>query len=327
METGADPILQADEVIQAASPALWAALSPLGRRAHQPAAFLPLQTAEARGKAFNATIGQITDGRGGAVPLPTMAAALAGLSPAERSQAFLYSPVEGLAPLRRRWRAWQRRDQPEERPSSLPLVTYGTAHARSLAFQFFAVEGRTVVLPSPGHPEDLDHLEVRIGARALPVDLHAGHFDPTAPARALSGVPDGEPAVVLLDFPRPNGYLPTGKERSALRHSLIEAAEHRPLVVVVDDTWEQPGVPSTSLFWGLIGRHGNLVPLKVDGADGPLGFPGGRVGFLTFPFDPESGIAKALESKLKMVLRAQVGSPSAAAQTILLAALSGAERD
>ncbi|HET9227376.1 MAG TPA: hypothetical protein VFR31_11965, partial [Thermoanaerobaculia bacterium] len=59
--------------------ALRATLSPLGRRVQQPAAFLPLQTAQARGKRFNATIGQITDGHGKAVPLPTMEAVLSEL--------------------------------------------------------------------------------------------------------------------------------------------------------------------------------------------------------------------------------------------------------
>jgi hypothetical protein len=39
---------------------------------------------------------------------------------------------------------------------------------------------------------------------------------------------------------------------------------------------------------------------------------------LTFPFAPESEIAVALESKVKMLLRAEVGPPSAASQTILL---------
>ena len=41
--------------------------------------------------------------------------------------------------------------------------------------------------------------------------------------------------MVLIEFPREEtGYMPTGHERSALRHSLIEIAEHRPLVAIVD---------------------------------------------------------------------------------------------
>jgi aspartate/methionine/tyrosine aminotransferase len=316
-----DPILEADAVSEQECHALWEALSPLGRRARQPAAFLPLQTAEARGKAFNATIGQITDGHGRAVPLPSMAAALAGLPEAERSRAFLYSPVEGLPELRQRWREWQRRDQGEERPSSLPLVTVGTSHARLLAAEMFVTESRTVITFEPCPPEERDLFETRLGARLHPLPLQDGRFDPTAAVRALGEVPVGEPAVLLLRFPNDGGYTPKYREKMAFRRSLAEGATERPVIVLVDDTWEVPDAPSGSFFWLLHGCHPNVVPIKLDGADGHLGFSGGRVGFLTFPFAPESGIAKALESKVKMLLRAEVGSPSAAAQMVLLRGL------
>ncbi|HEV2856262.1 MAG TPA: hypothetical protein VHC97_25960 [Thermoanaerobaculia bacterium] len=319
MSPGLDPILDANALIERECPALWEAFSPLGHRAQQPANFLPLQTAEARGKPFNATIGQITDGHGRAVPLPTMDAALAGLEDGEPSRAFLYSPVEGLADLRRAWREWQRRGVQPELPSGLPIVTCGTAQARCLALEMVVGEGRAVVVRAGGPPGDRDLLEQRLGAHVLETPPHRGRFDPTVVSQALSSLKNGEPAVVLLEFPREGtGFMPTGHERSALPHSLIEIAEHRPLVVVVDDCWEVPETPSGSLFWGLIGRHPNLVPIKVDGADGHFGFPGGRVGFLTFSFDPESGIAVALESKVKMLLRAELGSPSATTQMILL---------
>ncbi len=292
---GADPILEPDVVIQETSPALWEALSPLGRTLRQPASFLPLQTAEARGKAFNATIGQITDGRGGAVPLPSMAAALAGLDEAERSRAFLYSSVEGFPDLRRLWRDWQRRGVRSEIPSSLPMVTVGTAHALALAAELVVGVGRQVVLPDPCPPGARDLFVMRLGARLAVCDCcQGGRFDPAAITRSLIDLPEGEPAVVLLEFPREaTGYTPTSRERASLCWSLATAAERRPLMVIVDDTWEGLGTPSSSLFWGIVGLHTNLVPLKVDGADGQLGFAGGRVGFLTFPFAPESGIAIA----------------------------------
>ena len=290
-----DPILEADAVIQRESSALWEALSPLGRRARQPANFLPLQSVEARGKPFNATIGQITDGHGRAVPLSPMAAALAGLDDAECSRAFLYSPVDGLPELRRAWRDWQRRGQRPELPSSLPIVTVGPAHARCLAAELFVAEGRSVVLPQPCQPEIRDLFTQRLGSCPF--------------AGRLPELPIGEPAVVLL--------AAIGAEIDML----VETAEHRPLIVIVDDTWEDLERPSQSPFWSLAGRHPNLVPIKIDGADGHLGFPGGRVGFLTFPFEPESPVAVALESKVKMLLRAEAGSPSAATQVVLLRAL------
>lgn len=237
----ADPVLDANRFLQEAAPAVWEALSPLGHLARQPANFLPLQTAEARGKPFNATIGQITDGHGRAVPLPSMAAALPDLSEEERSRAFLYSSVEGLADLRHAWRGWQRRGQKDESPSSLPLVTVGTAQVRCLAADLFVTEGRTVILPGSCREGDHDLFSLRLGARVL-------KSDPSL----LAGLPEGEPAVVV------SGDLtdPT---------SLLEIAAHRPLVVIVDDSLDTPG---NSLFWSLTGRHPNLIPLKVDGAEG-----------------------------------------------------------
>ncbi|HTG35855.1 MAG TPA: aminotransferase class I/II-fold pyridoxal phosphate-dependent enzyme [Thermoanaerobaculia bacterium] len=321
--TSVDPVTDANTFLEKAAPAVWAALSPLGRRALQPVHFLPLQTAEARGKPFNATIGQITDGHGAAVPLPSMAAALSGLDEAERSRAFLYSPVEGIPELRRAWRDWQRRGQRPDLPSALPIVTVGTAQARALAAELFVDEGRKVILPHPGREGDEELFALRLGAQPLPCACtHGGHFDPAAVSRHLADLPEGEPAVVLLEFPREEtGYIPVTRERLALCSALAAEAERRPLVVIVDDTWAGLGTPSSSLFWGLTGRHPNLIPIKVDGADGQLGFPGGRVGFLTFPYEPESDLARSLESKAKMLLRAQVGSPSTTAQVILLRAL------
>jgi hypothetical protein len=259
-----------DDAIREAAPALWAALSPLGRSVQQPANFLPLQTAQARGKAFNATIGQITDGRGKAVPLPTMEAALSELDDAARSQAFLYSPVEGLADLRRAWRERQQRERPDAPPSSLPLVTVGAEQARAILGDLFAGEGRIVVLPEPVRPSDRDLFHLRLAA-----DVRS----------TLDGLPDGEPVLAV--------------DRD--KEELLRAAERGPVVAIVD-----------GLFWDLIGVHENLVPVRVEEIEGK------EVGFLTFPFPPDSAVADALEKKVKMLLRAQIGSPPAVTQVFAL---------
>jgi hypothetical protein len=309
-----------DDPLRAASPALFAALSPLGRRLRMPANFLPQQTAEARGKRFNATIGQITDGHGRAVPLPSLAAALAGLPEAARSRALLYSPVEGLAELRERWRARQRRGQPADRPSSLPLATGGAVHALSLAAQLFAAPGRPVLVPDPVPAGYSEIFGLRTAARLLPVALEPGSL-----AAALGALPAGEPVLLAVSA---SPVFPAPAERAALVRALVEAAAQRPILVLVDDRAERldPAdgeTASGSLFWDLIDRHPALVPLKADGAEGELGYPGGGIGFLTLPFPPDSPAARELEAKLKLLLRAEIGSPSAASQMVLLAGLEG----
>lgn len=232
----------------------------------QPAAFLPLQTAQARGKRFNATIGQITDGHGRAVPLPTMEAVLADLDEESRSRAFLYSPVEGLADLRR---AWHER-QGHTVPTALPLVTLGAAQARALLGDLFVMEGRIVVLAQPIRPSDRDLFRIRLGA-----DVRT----------SFEALPEGEP-VVAVD---------RGKEE------LLQAAERGPVIAIVD-----------RLFQDLIGAHENLVPIRVEEIEGR------EVGFLTFPFPPDGAVAEEMEKKVKMLLRAQIGSPPSITQVLAL---------
>ncbi len=316
---------QTTAAIRDASPALAAALSPLGRRVAYPPG-IPFQAAEARGAELNATIGQITDGRGSAVPLPPMAAALGGLAPEDRNRAFLYSPVEGLPEVRRRWREWQRRGGATA-PSSLPLVTVGLTHGLSLAADLFGGEGRAVAVPAPFWGNYRQTFEARTGARILTAPAYRdGRFDPGAIAAALAGLPEGEPAVAILNVPsNPGGYSPTVDERRELRESLLGVARRRPLVVLCDDAYAglvyEEGIPAESMFWALAGLDENLVPVKIDGGTKEFSFFGGRVGFLTFPFEPESDAAAALESKVKCLVRATVGSPVAASQAVLLEAL------
>jgi hypothetical protein len=247
--------------------ALRAALSPLGQRVQQPAAFLPLQTAQARGKRFNATIGQITDGHGKAVPLPTMAAAVEGLGEEEKSRALLYSPVEGLADLRRAWQ--ERRGH-----AALPLVTVGAAQARALLGDLFVMEGRIVVLGDPVRPSDRELFHLRLGG-----DVRT----------SFEGIPEGEPVLAV--------------DRD--REELLQAAERGPVVAIVDE-----------LFPELIGVHENLVPIRVEEIESR------EVGFLTFPFPPDSAIADEMEKKVKMLLRAQIGSPPSITQVLALRQVS-----
>src|SRR5580765_4632219 len=132
----ADLAAATNDAIAAACPAMHELLSPLGRRAFFPPD-IPFQAAQARGKTYNATIGQITDGYGQAVPVPALAEGLSGLPPAPRNRALLYSPVEGIPEVRRAWRAWQRRSQPDALPSTLPVVVAGLTHGLAVLADLF----------------------------------------------------------------------------------------------------------------------------------------------------------------------------------------------
>jgi len=317
--------------LEEGAPALLRALSPLGRRACFPPD-IPAQSAQARGKEINGTIGQITDGRGGAIPLPPLAQALAGLSAPDRNQALLYSPIEGMPEVRRLWRQWQRRHLSDDKsddklPSTLPLVTIGLTHALSILADLFGGEGKALALPRPFWGNYRQTFAARTGAVVKSAPAYVdGRYNVHAVAEALDGLPDGEPAVTILNLPsNPGGYSLTLEERGQVIASLRGVAERRPLVVICDDAYAglvfEPDVPRTSLFWELIGQHPNLVPVKIDGATKEFSFFGGRVGFITFAAEQESEVGRALESKMKMLVRSVIGSPIATSQVLLLQAL------
>ena len=325
MSTPTRPTPAINDDIAASSPALFALLSDLGRDAVYPPD-IPFQAAQARGKRYNATIGQITDGHGQILAPPALARQIESLG-GDRNAALLYSAVEGREPLRRRWRE-RHRPAGTTAPSSLPLVVCGLTHGLSLVADLFCGPGRAVVIPSPFWGNYRQIFTLRRGARVVPAEVYrGGRFDPGVIRAALDALPDGEPALLLLNLPaNPVGYSPTAAESDRVVEALAAAATRRPLMVICDDAYAglvyEEGVPRESLFWRLATVSERLVPIKIDGCTKELVFFGGRVAFLTFPFEPDSPVARALESKTKCVLRATVGSPPALPQEVALAALA-----
>jgi aspartate/methionine/tyrosine aminotransferase len=297
-----------NEALEREAPALFRALSPLGRRAASPAGAPPAVRPPGTG-------------------LPDLASAFSGLSAQDLDDALHGSPVAGLPEVRHRWRQWQRRSAPEDVPSSLPVVTAGLSHGLSLLADLFGGEAKAVAVPQPFWGNYRQAFATRTGSRLLTAPAYIdGRYNPRAIAEALAGLPPGEPAVGILNIPsNPGGYSPDREERRATVESLLAEAGRRPLVVVCDDAYAglvfEPEIPRESLFWELAGAHPNLVAVKVDGATKEFSFFGGRVGFLTFALDPESDAVRALESKLALLVRTGIGAPVAASQVVLLQAL------
>ena len=303
-------------------------LSPLGLEVEFPAD-IPFQAAQAKDKEINATIGQITDGRGAPIVLPSMASSAAGFGSEERGRAFLYSPVAGIEELRQLWRSWQHRDRSRAVVSTLPMVTVGLTHGLSLIADLFSKPGQLVAVPQPFWGNYRQTFRTRTGATVVSAPtFDAGRFNCEAIEQSLADAPRGQHALAILNLPsNPGGYMPSEGERARIRDSLIRVADQRNLLVICDDAYQglvyEP-VPRSSMYWDLVGLHERLIPVKVDGATKELAFFGGRVGFLTFPFEPGSPVAEALESKVKCLLRATVGSPVSMSQMIAISALRSA---
>jgi aspartate/methionine/tyrosine aminotransferase len=256
-----------------------------------------------------------------------LASAFGDLPPGDLEAALHESPVEGLPEVRRRWRERQRRGVPEGVPSSLPLATSGLSHGISLLADLFGGEGKAVAVPAPFWGNYRQAFALRTGAGVLTAPAYVnGRYNPRAIVDALAGLPEGEPAVGMLNVPsNPGSYTPDREERRATVESLLAEADRRPLVIVCDDAYAglvfEPEIPRESLFWDLAGAHPNLLAVKVDGATKELSFFGGRLGFLTFGAGPESERVRDLEARVRVLVRTELGSPPAVSQVIALQAL------
>ena len=301
--------------LQALNPAILAALSPLGRRAFSPKG-IPFQAIQSKGCRINATVGQITDGAGNPFPLAPLAEKLSALNPRD---AFLYSPVGGREPVRKAWHAKHVKEDSRMEAVALPMVTSGICHALSMGAELFFSPGDTLILPDLywDNYEQIFQVGLEGRFKGFPFYNAHGTFNLEGLAEALAAEPGK--AQVLLNFPsNPSGYSPTTGELAAIAEVLVEAARNRPLVVYCDDAYHglvfDPDAATKSLFFELLERSPNLIPLKCDGITKELSFFGGRVGFLTFGTAREA--TAILMDKCMGLMRSRIGSPSSLSQLL-----------
>ncbi len=315
-----------NERLQAINPAILEALSPLGKRTFFPKG-IPFQAGQSKGCKINATIGQITDGVGNPFPLAPLAEQLASLNPKD---AFLYSPVGGREPARKAWHAKHLKEDARMEAVALPMVTSGICHAISMAAELFFSAGDTLIIPDLywDNYEQIFQVCMEGSFVGFPFYNPELGFNVQGLKDALASV-RGK-AQVLLNFPsNPNGYSPTPDELTAIADVLAEAARSRPVVVYCDDAYHglvfDPRAATKSLFYQLLDRSPNLIPLKCDGITKELSFFGGRVGFLTFGVAKDA--AAILLDKCMGLMRARIGSPAALSQLLTEIELADARHD
>lgn len=309
-----------NRVLAAEAPAAARCMSPLGRRSAFPRG-IPYQSAQARKTEINASIGQLTDGHGNAMPLPAMANAVPGLDP---KMTFLYSSQEGHPAVREAWGARQRRmSLGSTATSTTPMVVHGLTQAVSLCADLFADEDTDVVLPDPCW-ENYDLLfQLRPGATIHRYPFYKdGKFNVDGLADTLATVK--RKAVIVINFPaNPAGYMPTPAEAAAIIDVLV--AHKGPAVVLFDDAYQglvyEGGLAPRSLYWDLAERcdPDRMLAVKADGATKELLFFGGRIAFLSATVP--SAAEDALLSKWKCIARSCVGVTAGPSQALVLAAL------
>jgi len=312
--------------IEAANPAVAAMLSARGRKIYFPKLGILSQSAEARGKAINATIGTALEEDGAPLCLPSLASQLN----LPKGAAFPYAPSPGVPELRQQWGAMQLEKNPGLRGKtfSQPLVTCALTHGLSMAAYLFCDDGDVLISPDL-YWENYDLIfGISHGARlaTYPAFTPAGGFNLDGLRKAMAAH-SGDKLLIALNFPNnPAGYTLLEKEVPELKKILLaEAQAGRQLVVLLDDAYFglvfEDGVCRQSLFAELCDAHENLLAVKLDGPTKEDYVWGFRVGFITFGVKGGTpALYQALEAKCAGAIRANLSNVSLPAQSMLLAA-------
>ncbi len=324
--------------IARAAPEVLEMLSPYGRRLYFPKGILS-QSAEAKqkGRRFNATIGIATEGDG-PMYLESIRRQVPDVEPRD---ALTYAPPAGRPGLREAWREKQREENPSlsGKRFGLPVVTSAITHGLTLVGDLFVDEGDVIVMPDKLWGNYRLTYEVRLGAEIRTFPFFAGggageRFDTEGFAAALeSAAAERDKLVVMLNFPNnPTGYMPTEQEGEAIVAALVARAEAGTrLVVVTDDAYfglfYHLGQPSLteSLFGRLVGRHPNLLAIKLDGATKELFVWGLRCGFITVGpgnEDTADEVCEVLDAKLRGAIRGGISNVPQLSQTLVERALT-----
>ena len=303
--------------------AAFSLLSDKGRRAYFPSKGILGQSAEAKGKGINATIGTAFEEDGSPLCLECLEGMIA-----LPSTSFLYAPSYGLPELRAQWSEMLYAKNPNLKGKvfSQPVVTNALTHALSVAGMLFADEGDTVILPDLFWDNYELIFEHAYGARleTFPA-FERGGFNVGGMKNMLMAA--GEKKRLLLNFPNnPTGYTATVTEDEAITRAILQAAEAgKKLVVLLDDAYfglvYEDGISTESLFSRLVDLHPNVLAVKMDGPTKEDYVWGFRVGFITFGIQGATAAQyKALEAKAAGCVRGTISNSSSLSQYLLLQA-------
>ena len=310
--------------LQQAHPQVFSMLSKKGRSFFFPKSGILSQTAEAKGKKMNATIGICLEEDGSPMRLPTIQQHLT-LSPGE---IFPYAPSFGSQQLREEWKSMLLSKNPslQGKEFSLPIVTCGLTNAVAVAAAMFVDSGEKVI--TPGYYWENYDLTIAQGCNASLVKFSTfkgSQFN----IEGLRGklLSKGEKKVVILNFPNnPTGFTLRKEEAPKVVEVIREAAEKgKQIVVLLDDAYfglvfEEDALQE-SLFGMLADLSPNVLVVKIDGATKEDFVWGLRVGFVTFA---AKGAAKGcyapLENKAAGALRGSISNASNLSQSLVLKA-------
>lgn len=324
---------QAEElnrVIQKRNPVVNGLLSEKGKNIFFPKKGILAQTADAKGKKINATIGAAVEDDGSPMRLNSIAKNIL-LDPKD---VFPYAPSYGKLELRNQWLDLMMKKNPSLKTrTSLPVVTNALTHGLSMVGYMFVNPGDKIISTDKFWGNYRLIFEQGYGGVIETFNTFKDDgFDVLSFKEKL--FEDSGKKIVLLNFPNnPTGYTPTDSEVDEISSVIEERAElGDELLVICDDAYfglvYKEGVFKESIFSRLADLHENVLAVKVDGATKEDYVWGLRVGFVTYACKNISEeTCQALEAKIAGAIRGNISNASHLSQSLESEAISSPTYD
>ena len=313
-----------NETIQKLNKNVLDLLSERGKNIFFPKLGILSQSAQAKGKNINATIGEAIEDNGSSMHLSEFDE----LIKLPLGSVFPYAPSFGKKELRDRWKEFIYIKNPSlgSTPISTPIVTCGLTHGISMSAYLFVDEGDTIVIPDLFWENYSLIFENAYKGRIVTFPMFKdGGFNSDGFSETLQSI-TGK-IVLLLNFPNnPTGYTPLINEIDSIVNAIQKQAElGKNVVALIDDAYfglvYEKNVFPESIFARLCNLHEKVLAVKLDGATKEDYVWGFRVGFMSFGVKngtPE--LFETLENKTAGAVRGNISNVSHLSQSLLYAA-------
>ncbi len=319
-----------NQIISVNSHVVFSLLSDRGEKVYFPKKGILGQSAAARGKRINATIGTAVEDDKSPMRLKCIEKNIS-VPPA---LAFLYAPSYGRPDIRSKWKEmiYQKNPGLKDIEISLPVVTNALTHGLSILGYMFLDEGDKLIVPDLNWDNYSLMFTNAYGADLLTFNtFRNGEFDVIAMKEAIATGGIGK-KVILLNFPNnPTGYTPSVETALEIVKVIREAAEAgNKMVILCDDAYFglvfEEGIELQSIFSYLADLHENVLAVKVDGPTKEDYVWGFRVGFITYGIrGGNSALYTALADKTAGAVRGNISNASNLSQSLLVMAWESKE--
>lgn len=310
-----------NETIQKLNKNVLEVLSERGRHIFFPKLGILSQSAQAKGKNINATIGEAIEDDGTSMHLSEFDK----LIKLPLASVYPYAPSFGKKELRDSWKESVYRKNPSLATAiiSTPIVTCGLTHGISMSGYLFVDEGDTIVIPDLFWENYSLIFENAYKGKVVTFPLFKnGGFNVEGFSDTLDSI-EGK-IVLLLNFPNnPTGYTPLVSEINRIVDAIRKQADQgKNVVALIDDAYfglvYESDVYTESIFTQLCNLSEKVLAVKLDGATKEDYVWGFRVGFMSFGVKngtPE--LYEALENKTAGAIRGNISNVSNLSQSLL----------